>query len=62
MKAEHPRSFQNAAGPHRFTPCRNAVELDGDDTMRELREMWPSTVELAKQPGLLYRLQACLNA
>lgn len=32
-------------------------EMQGDD----LRQPRPSTVDLAKQPGLLYRLHAILN-
>lgn len=28
---------------------------------RELRSLWPDAVDLAKQPGLLYRLQALLS-
>ena len=33
-----------------------------DETFQELRHRWPDTVDLAKQPGLLYRLHAMLNS
>lgn len=33
-----------------------------DQTLAELRELWPNVVDLAKQPGVLYRLHAMLSA
>lgn len=32
-----------------------------DEVLRELRDIWPSTVDLAKKPGTLFRLHAILN-
>lgn len=47
-------------------PCvpipHHRIANNRDATIRELREIWPSTVELAKEPGVLYRLHALLNS
>lgn len=47
--------------PYAQTP-RHRVTNDRDDTIRELRDIWPATVDLAKEPCLIYRLHALLNA
>jgi hypothetical protein len=45
-----------------YVPIPNhRVANNRDAAIRELREIWPSEVDLAKEPGLLYRLHALLN-
>lgn len=47
----------------RFIPIpRQRVANNCDDAIRELRKIWPTTVDLAKEPGTLYRLHALLNS
>lgn len=60
--------------PEGQTPCltthrgplvpapRHRATGERDDTLSELREIWPGTVDLAKESGLIYRLHALLNA
>ncbi len=48
-------------GPYVPIP-RHRVANNRDDAIRELREIWPSTVDIAKAPGALYRLHALLNS
>ncbi|MFZ5710128.1 MAG: hypothetical protein ACOY4T_10670 [Pseudomonadota bacterium] len=59
MKPERHLSEPHKAGslflPHNWTGDPE------DEVLRELRTIWPSPVDLAKQPGLLYRLHAILN-
>ena len=62
MKLEQPRLIHAVADAHLVPPYRNSADLDEDETLRELRNLWPNSVELAKQTGVLYRLHAILNA
>jgi len=60
MKLEQQPDIRAVSGP--FVPPFHARAEDArDEALRELRDLWPSAVDLAKQPGLLYRLHAILN-
>ena len=48
-------------GPAAATP-RDRAANNRDAAIRELRKIWPTTVDLAKEPGTLYRLHALLNS
>lgn len=61
MKREQFRSVDNVVFlPFWSAPARAVDEVD-DETLAELRELWPSVVDLAKQPGLLCRMHALLS-
>jgi hypothetical protein len=61
MKLERqPPNLTVVSGP--FVPRSHpGAEHARDEAFRELRDLWPNTVDLAKQPGLLCRLHAMLN-
>ncbi|MGB3315994.1 MAG: hypothetical protein WBB85_16455 [Albidovulum sp.] len=48
-----------SCGP--YVPIPHRVANNRDAVIRELRQIWPSAVDLAKEPGVLYRLHALLN-
>jgi hypothetical protein len=57
-------SFQSPNRPSavvvRLPSARDTRPVE-DEVLRELRDIWPSTVDLAKKPGTLFRLHAILN-
>jgi hypothetical protein len=62
MKLERqPPSVTVVSGPF-VPPSYPGAEHARDEALKELRGLWPDTVDLAKQPGLLYRLHAMLSA
>ncbi len=61
MKLEQLRSVDPIAKMPFLPPAETHAEDARDEVICELRELWPDVVDLAKQPGLLYRLHAILN-
>lgn len=62
MKLErHQSHLAIVSGPF-VPPLYPGAEDARDEAIRELRDLWPDTVDLAKQPGVLRRLHALLNA
>jgi hypothetical protein len=62
MKPERqPPNLAVVSGPF-IPPGYPGAEHARDEALRELRCLWPDVVDLAKQPGLLCRLHAMLNA
>jgi hypothetical protein len=62
MKLEQHRPVDPIERVPFLPPSRIHAEHARDEVMSELRELWPNVVDLAKEPGLLYRLHAILNS
>lgn len=61
MKPERQAPYLSVVSGTFVPPAFPGAEDARDEALRELRDMWPSVVDLAKQRGLLCRLHAILN-